>query len=280
MAAYKARQSIMYHNCKLLAPDGTLLCRCSRSKAEWYLNKDLGVAECQEPYTVRLKFEPNGMPGPDREYYSMEKENRCVVCGRGDTSTSRKYVVPHEYRRFFPEYLKNCSSHDVLLLCHQCHHKSCLDDVTLKQTLVQEYNAPMSSTNPAMVADKEKSRVRSHAKGLLRHLKTKSLPEDRVQELEKTIRAFYRVEEITKELLEEAAQIQIKKPNEEYTGSHGEKVVAAIVEKEGCTGLVKFERRWRQHFVDFMQPRFLPELWSIDYVHEGVKAATDFKYST
>ncbi|XP_072028689.1 exonuclease 3'-5' domain-containing protein 2-like isoform X2 [Amphiura filiformis] len=267
--AYKARQSIMYHNCKLLAPDGTLLCTCDRKKAEWYIYKDIGVAECQEPFTVRLKFEPKGTPGPDRGYYLSEKENRCVVCGREDTYI-RKNIVPHEYKKFFPEYLKNHASHDVLLLCLPCHQNSWLYDSTLRQTLVQEYNAPISSINSPMVADEAKSRVRSHAKGLLRHVKTKSLPEDRVKELEKTIRSYYQVEEVTKELLEEAAQIQTRKPNKEYTGSHGEKVVTAIMEKEGCTGLVKFERRWRQHFVDLMQPQFLPELWSIDHVHERV----------
>ena len=96
--AYKPRQKIMYHNCRLLSPDGTLLATIDKNKAEWYLGKDLGVMECEEPFTVRLKFEPKGKPGPDRDYYMVEKENRCVVCGRDD-SYIKKHVVPHEYKR-------------------------------------------------------------------------------------------------------------------------------------------------------------------------------------
>ena len=52
----------------------------------------------EDPLTVKLKFEPSGRPGKDREYYLTEKENKCVVCGRED-GYIRKNVVPHEYRR-------------------------------------------------------------------------------------------------------------------------------------------------------------------------------------
>jgi len=46
---------------------------------------------------------------------------------------------------------------------------------------------------------------------------------------------------------------------------HGLKVVECVIEKEG---LVAFERMWRQHFLDTMQPAFLPELWSVDHSHD------------
>lgn len=96
--AYKTRKSVMYHNCRLLAPDDTLLCTCDKRKAMWYIGKEIGELICEEPLTVRLLFEPAGVPGPDREYYQTEKKNICVVCGRED-SYIRKHVVPHEYRR-------------------------------------------------------------------------------------------------------------------------------------------------------------------------------------
>jgi len=35
-------QQPYYHNCRLLAPDGTLLSIVSRKKLDWYLERDLG----------------------------------------------------------------------------------------------------------------------------------------------------------------------------------------------------------------------------------------------
>lgn len=46
---------------------------------------------------------------------------------------------------------------------------------------------------------------------------------------------------------------------------HGLKVVQHVIEQEG---LVAFERMWRQHFLDTMQPAFLPVLWSVDHSHD------------
>ncbi len=153
------------------------------------------------------------------------------------------------------------------MLCHQINGKH---DCVLRQQLAEEYNAPIVLVNSTMTTDNNTNQLRSHAKGLLRHLKTKSLPQERVQELEATIKEFYDVEEITKELLEEASQVQAKKANKDCTGSHGEKVVMAIMEQEGHRGIVKFERRWREHFVDNMKPQYLPEGWAVDNIPESV----------
>lgn len=40
--SYSTRQSPLYHNCKLQAPDGQLLCTCDEKKANWYMDKELG----------------------------------------------------------------------------------------------------------------------------------------------------------------------------------------------------------------------------------------------
>ncbi len=67
-----------------------------------YVNKGLGDKVCDEPPTVRLRFEPAGRPeGAAGEYYLNMKLNQCVVCGLSE-SYLRKYIVPHEYRRHFP----------------------------------------------------------------------------------------------------------------------------------------------------------------------------------
>ena len=40
-AAYMTRQSPLYHNCQLLAPDGSLLSTVDKKKVEWYLQRGL-----------------------------------------------------------------------------------------------------------------------------------------------------------------------------------------------------------------------------------------------
>jgi exonuclease 3'-5' domain-containing protein 2 len=87
----------------------------------WYIEKDLGILIQEDPLRVRLKFEPSGRPeGPAGEYYLTVKDNICVVCGQTE-SYLRKYIVPHEYRKFFPEVMRDHQSHDVLLMCTNCH---------------------------------------------------------------------------------------------------------------------------------------------------------------
>ena len=38
-------------------------------------------------------------------------------------------------------------------------------------------------------------------------------------------------------------------------------------------GLEEFEKMWRKCFLENMEPKFMPELWSVDHKHE----ASDYK---
>lgn len=49
---------------------------------------------------------------------------------------------------------------------------------------------------------------------------------------------------------------------------HGRKVVEYYMAKEG--GLLEFEKMWRRHFVEFMQPKHLPSLWSVEHKPERI----------
>lgn len=117
---YCIRKTPLYHNAFLIAPDGQPLCVCDVKKAHWYVEKGLGSIVCEDPLKVMLTFEPSGRPEGQAgwfarsrfmlfvvkrlllgEYYLTPKENLCVVCGAQD-SYLRKYIVPHEYRKYFP----------------------------------------------------------------------------------------------------------------------------------------------------------------------------------
>ncbi|KFP31064.1 Exonuclease 3'-5' domain-containing protein 2 [Colius striatus] len=259
---YSARKSPLYDNCFLHAPDGQPLCTCDRKKAQWYLDKGIGELVSTDPFVVKLRFEPSGRPDSQVDYYLMVKENLCVVCGKRE-SYIRKNIVPHEYRKHFPIQMKDHNSHDVLLLCTSCHAVSNHYDNHLKQQLAEEFGAPIGSEEGVrLLEDPLRRQVRSGARALLN---ADSLPELRRAELLQSIKDFFNTEAITPEMLQEAAGLETRIYNESYT-PHGLKVVQCFA-KGGLRSLMQLERRWRQHFLDSMQPKHLPEQWAVDHNH-------------
>ncbi|KFP81548.1 Exonuclease 3'-5' domain-containing protein 2 [Apaloderma vittatum] len=252
---YSARKSPLYDNCFLHAPDGQPLCTCDRKKAQWYLDKGIGDLVSTDPFVVKLRFEPSGRPESQVDYYLTVKENLCVVCGKRE-SYIRKNIVPHEYRKHFPIQMKDHNSHDVLLLCTSCHAISNYYDNHLKQQLAEEFGAPIGSEEGVrLLEDPLRRQVRSGD----------SLPDPRRAELLQSIKDFFDTEAVTPEMLQEAADLETRICNESYM-PHGLKVVQCFA-KGGLRSLMQLERRWRQHFLDSMQPKHLPEQWSVDHNH-------------
>ena len=52
-------KKVVYENCKMLAPDGTCLSNTDRKKADWYVNKGLAQMVNEDPFTIKLNFEPS-----------------------------------------------------------------------------------------------------------------------------------------------------------------------------------------------------------------------------
>ncbi|XP_042229715.1 exonuclease 3'-5' domain-containing protein 2-like isoform X1 [Homarus americanus] len=259
--AYSTRKGPLYHNCQLTAPDGESLCTCDPKKAHWYIEKGLGVLVSEDPLVVRLNFEPSGRPQIEREdgkFYLQERHNVCVVCGTGE-SYIRKNVVPHEYRKHFPDILKDHQSHDVVLLCLECHRQSTLHDTVLRNMLAKEFDAPIGTERDVKVTIDPYRKIVKNAAGALLRSRAK-IPHKRVIELEDVVKNYFNVEEVNEKHLHDAANMDVKNWNEGYQ-AHGQKVYEAY-EK---IGLVKLEQRWRQHFLDIMKPQFMPNCWSVTH---------------
>ncbi|GBP66293.1 Exonuclease 3'-5' domain-containing protein 2 [Eumeta japonica] len=254
------RSKPLYHNCFLAAPDDELLCTIDNKKAQWYIDKGLADMVCEEPLTVKLRFEPaSRMVGDVGKYYQLTKENKCVVCGKANIYI-RKNVVPREYRKYFPEIMKEHSSHDVVLLCVECHRRSNIADQAVRIQLAVNCGAKISasSVNGRYIENTDLKKLRSAALALLVHSKKYALPEARRHELEAVIfQHFPEVSQITDELLNDISNSQIRYENPEYE-SYGLKVVKHYLEKEG--GLLKLEQLWREHFLKAMKPQHLPAL--------------------
>lgn len=43
------------------------------------------MLQSEDPFVVRLLFEPSGRPDSQQDYYLTAKENLCVVCGKADS---------------------------------------------------------------------------------------------------------------------------------------------------------------------------------------------------
>lgn len=113
----------IYENCKMLAPSGEHLCYCDNKKMNWYITKNLAIKVSENVF--KLTFKPNGVGCIDAdntvsEFYTITRDNCCVVCGK-KKDYMRFHVVPVSYRQFLPNILKSHKSHDVVLLCADCH---------------------------------------------------------------------------------------------------------------------------------------------------------------
>lgn len=242
----------LYDNCMLQAPDGRFLCALSKKRATWYLKKQLGVRVSDEPFTVRLLFEPAGRMCTD-DYRLFLKENICVVCG-STKKCVRKNVVPRQYRKHFPAVIKDSSSFDVVLLCVKCHQISNIHD-----TRFVKHIGRMCGVMPDPVERPSYDKRSQCARALLR--KSAQIPESRREELKRELLKCYpECTEVTAELLEEASRFGRQGICIPAGSSHGEMVVKYYLEHGG---LLKLEEDWRQHFIDTMKPAYLPNNWSL-----------------
>ncbi|GFU03403.1 exonuclease 3'-5' domain-containing protein 2 [Nephila pilipes] len=256
----KPRQKPMYGNCQLVAPDGELLCILSKGRADWYLKKGIGDKICEEPLTIRLKFEPSGRPILDDFFYTKQKLNKCVVCGSTE-NFHRKLVVPSDYRRYFPDLMKKNLSHDIILLCVHCHKKSNILDHEMRQKLAILCGAPLGYRKEDKYGcNSEITKVRSAARALV--MSNNKLPEHRQQELKKIVSEYYNTENITDDILNQSCNLKVSVSNNPF---HGLKVYQYFCKN---AGLIQLEKMWRQHFLDSMQPQFLSPMWSIHHNHK------------
>lgn len=106
------------------------------------------------------------------------------------------------------------------------------------------------------------SKVKSAATALFTN--GPKIPKSRCEELKKIIADYYGVSTVTDELIEEARNIGTSLLNTAFV-SHGQKVYEYFCEHGG---LMQFEKMWRQHFLDTMNPQFLPDMWSVEHNHK------------
>jgi len=90
-----------------------------------------------------LLFEPKGRPeDEDNDFYIQSKKNICVGCGEGNHYL-RYRIIPSCYRVHFPEHLKSHRSHDIVLLCVDCHEVAHAAAEKYKRKIAVEFGIPL-----------------------------------------------------------------------------------------------------------------------------------------
>lgn len=237
----------IYGNCQVLSPKGILMFRCDEKKANWYIKRNLGDIVSNNPLIVKLNFEPKGLGNHNKDWGLSEMPNKCVVCGEKEFLT-RHHVVPYSYRRYFPLEIKSHNFHDVLSVCVDCHESYERYADELKLELSSKYDAPI---NGEIEKRKDVVKYSKMASTLLRD--DINIPKQRINELRDEIKSFFGIKRLTQARLKSMVDIRptvIKK-------THGK----MVIEKVG--NLQDFVEMWREHFIDKMNPEFLPKNWSI-----------------
>lgn len=239
------RTRLIYTNCKIFSPDNRLLCFCDQSRINWYLNNNLAdIIPDQEYLSIRLKFEPVGNGSASDLFGVTPKENKCVVCGEEEISIlTRHHIVPVIYMKYFPIKIKTRNHHEVLALCKDCHGSYEIIAEEIKTKLAEPYK---QETDYMFV------RAVKNAKALKKH--GNKIPEDKKIKLLSIIKYHFGKDDITQEDILELSKVHRADAN----SYHGKEVV------ENLTDIVEFIKMWRKHFVDTMQPKFLPKGWNID----------------
>ena len=252
MSHLNTKQTPIYGNTKVLAPNGELLFLCLPKKAQWYLDRDLAMIVELDPMVVQLKFEPKGK-GQNGDAYALgTKQNVCVVCGSEENLT-RHHIVPYMYRKHFPQHIKSHNSHDVVPIC-VFHHSEYEEDfgVELKYILATKYEAPLEIETKV---NSDLSLVVKYSKLLVTH--GKKIPLSRKKQMITTIRNYHGFVGKMRNVILIYAYVELKTSK---TNSHGKKVVERLLETDR---LQWFIETWREHFIRSMNPQFMPEHWDI-----------------
>lgn len=235
-----ALKSPAYSNCRMLSPDGVLMCRMGKKRAQWYIEKGLAELIEENPYTIKLLFRPNGSGYHQDPFYLADKQNICVVCGSSEMLT-KHHTIPRCFRKYFPFSIKGYSSHDLVLLCAPCHehyetHANLLKKNLISKEITQE--------------DIVRAKAIKSAKSLICY--RNSIPDDRCLDL------MIAIEDYVGDYSDEIA-LRLAQEKHHLSGDNNVwKRVAHSIDD-----ISEFNIMWRKHFVEIMKPKFLPKYWDI-----------------
>ena len=286
----------IYDSCKMLAPDGQQLCFCDYKKMTWYLERNLAEQISKDPPVFKLIFEPNARGCVDENlkisnFYIEERNNCCVICGKTENYL-RFHVIPILYRSCFPENLKSHKSHDVVLLCSECHEKARIVYEQKKEEISKRYGVPLN-----VISDEKSNYLKltqfiKKCKVILKN-KNKNFPQNAEKKLKNNIKEMFDFLKINSDLFKnfvESNNLKCEKEEDiddnflkifcdkfvidEKNIPEGKRNLHGKLVIEKIKDLKEFIMEWRKFFIDSFHPKFLPKEWSVE--HEIVRTFGEY----
>lgn len=260
MTAQYSKNLQLYEHIKMFHPDGTLMCCTSIKRASWFINRNL--AKWIKPNKeFQLIFTPAGHGKKDIPFYTQEYKNCCVVCGRND-NLNKHHVFPRVFRKNMPLMYKSSTSYDVLPICLDCHETYETEGHKLKTELAEKFlgitqlEAPTeeSKTNAKIIRARKFLSELDENFQMVRNGKIVSPPEDVIREYQKF------------------ASMELHTENVEHWGKRIMDIILSQNEEQ------QFVELWRQHFLDTMNPQYMPDYWHVNHpLEKTTKVRNDVK---
>jgi hypothetical protein len=175
-------------------------------------------------------------------------------------------VVPPSFRGLLPVAHKSRDSHDIVLLCAPCHAKLEAPYATHRRSLLAARGIDPADT-ARLVPRPAGARARSAARALSGRA-APHLPAARRAALERTLKEHFGVTEVTAALLRTAVDEPISRPRDDFSPPEVRLVALLLAtepEAARAQALHELQVSWRRCFVDALQPRRLPQGWSVEH---------------
>lgn len=265
-------------NWKVYHPNGYHMFTCGEKKANWYIDRDL--AKIIGSNKIQFLFEPKGNGFENNEIFGRSvREIKCVVNGNNE-NLQRHHIVPYCYRQYFPEEYKSKQHHDIVLMNHDVHSTYEQEAHRYKDELAKKYNIKTIKefnteytfqlrklgTWNAILISSIHSLFKSYGKLprsiLLEKLKYISNEIDIPYETMLTynyIQMYKLFLELKKIHMKEV--YEYKKENR-YLYDHGYHLTQKLDTEDKLRDFIVL---WRKHFINKMQPKYMPNGWSIKF---------------
>lgn len=273
------RKNKIYGNCKVYHPDGSLMFVCLHKKANWYLSNvddNTGKPLAKEirhinpflnklmslfgikPRTlkIQLQFSPKDKGNVGDKYLLSKKQNKCVVSGSKKLEKLTKHhITPHCYRTYMPDEFKSANSHDVVPILDEKHYEYEVHADKLKEKIAKEFNAPLNGTSKV---DHDMFYAIRAAKAIVSN--GDSIPSSKLKGLKESIRTYTGKKKVTQKILSELSSMSYEVAKD--SKSHGQIVVEKLL-VQGEDAIQEFVEMWRNHFMEYAKPKYMPKYWDI-----------------
>ncbi len=175
-------------------------------------------------------------------------------------------MVPNAYRKHLTAICSRYRRdiHDVLCVCGICHVQYEKHSKKLRQTIAEEFGIPLSGmgfvdvNSVEFISQKKKQKLNNLARALINHADV--IPASRQQTIKEKISSIIGHQPSESEI-QILGKIKLKLDNRgnDYK-SHGKLVVLKLT---STNTIERFIQRWRRHFINSMNPQFLPKHWKI-----------------